>query len=253
MARTSHLHSGAGLLAATAAVLVLGVGVVQRPAAPSRIDSRLVAAAQDLARETTTTAAPVTTTAPPPETTTTTSAPPPPPPVPTTEPPASPTTVRRAAPATTTTAAAVPAGAQPGEDGPTYAMRLLREVVPAAWLARVPVHVEVIAGKTSWSSWGGLIQVGDWHLYSSEARARNVLAHEWGHQAAWRYGTDVVNGAPPAGFPYDGRIVEERWADCVAEALTGTSYPTSGLPRCPGDALSFTSAWLAAGPGTPLR
>jgi hypothetical protein len=136
---------------------------------------------------------------------------------------------------------------------PDYAMALLREVVPASWLAAVPARFEVIAGKTSWSSFGGLIQVGDWQLTSSVGRAKFTIAHEFGHQIAWKYGTDEYNGAGPAGFPYTGRIPEEMWADCVAQAFTGLSYPTSGLGACPGDSLAFTSAFLNAGPGTPLR
>jgi hypothetical protein len=136
---------------------------------------------------------------------------------------------------------------------PEYAMSIIQQVIPAAWLAAVPVHIDVIAGKTSWSSWGGLIEVGDWQLMSTVGRARFTLAHEWGHQAAWRYGTDAFNGAAPAGFPYAGPMPEEQWADCVAQALLGTSYPSGGLGACPSAALTFTAAWLHAGPGTPLR
>jgi hypothetical protein len=132
-------------------------------------------------------------------------------------------------------------------------MQLVRETIPARWLAAVPVSVHVIAGTTSWSNWSGLIEIGDWHLYSSEARARSTLAHEWGHQVAWHYGSDAYNGAPPTGFPYAGPTPEEQWADCVAQALTGTSYPSRGLGACPTAALGFTQQYLAAGPGTRLR
>jgi hypothetical protein len=128
-------------------------------------------------------------------------------------------------------------------------MDLLRRYVPAAWLAKVPVRITVIGGRTSWSSFDGLIEIDQWHL-SIEARAINTLVHEWGHHAAWRFGTDAYNGAPPAGFPYSGA---ERWADCVAEALTGTYYPTPGLGHCPSDGMAFVRSWIAAGPGTPLR
>ena len=206
-----------------------------------------------------TTVAP-TTTVPP---TTTTTAPPPPP----TTVPTPTTTTARPRTTTTTRATVLPAatahaaGPTPGPTAkdpaatatPAYAMQLLQGVVPAAWLAKVPAHIEVISGQTSWSSWGGLIQIGDWQLLSSVGRARFTLAHEWGHQAAWLYGTDVFDGAPPAGFPYNGPTPEEQWADCVAQALTGTSYPSVGLGRCPSDALAFTGRWLVAGPGTPLR
>src|SRR5688572_14948801 len=89
-----------------------------------------------------------------------------------------------ASPVTTAPVAAAPAGGATAE----YAMALLGEVIPARWLAALPVHVNVIGGKTSWSSWGGLIEIGDWHLTSSVDRAKSVLAHEWGHQVAWHYG-----------------------------------------------------------------
>jgi hypothetical protein len=218
----------------------------------------------------TTTAAPTTTTTVAPTTTdpaTTTTAPP----APTTVAPAPTTTAAPAAPRTTTTRAPrapKPAAARPAPApapapaaAPTapsatsdYAMSLLRQVVPSSWLNVVPVHFEIIAGKTSWSSFGGLIEVGDWQLTSSVGRARFTLAHEWGHQLAWGYGTDEFNGAAPAGFPYNGRIPEEQWADCVAQALTGTSYPSGGLGACPGDALAFARQFLNAGPpGPPLR
>jgi hypothetical protein len=248
MRSPTHLHSSSTLLLATVSLLLAGVGVVQaqQPSAVPRGQSERLAAVTQLM----TLPAP----APPAPTTTTTTAPPPPPPTTTTTVPVTvpPTTPKPRA--TTTTAAPTPvAAAAPVApvDGPAYAMGLVQQVVPATWLAKVPVHIQIIAGKTSWSSWGGLIEIDEWHLFkSSVAHAQNTLAHEWGHQVAWLYGTDVYNGAPPAGFPASGA---EQWADCVAEALTGTSYPSSGLGRCPAAALSFTSSFLAAGPGTPLR
>ena len=140
----------------------------------------------------TTTTAPVTTTTTAPPTTTTS-------PPPTTAPPAPTTTAPR--PVTTTappvTVAPAPASVvnEPAPAAPSatpaYAMSLIQQVVPARWLVAVPVHFQVIPGNTSWSSWGGLIEIGDWHLTSSVSRARNVLAHEWGHQVAWLYGTDA--------------------------------------------------------------
>jgi len=80
-----------------------------------------------------------------------------------------------------------------------------------------------------------------------------TLAHEFGHLIAWHYGTDAFNGAGPAGFPYSGQLPEEMWADCVATAFTGTSFPTRPLSGCPSDALAFTSRFLASGPGPRLR
>jgi len=133
-------------------------------------------------------------------------------------------------------------------DAVGYAMSLVRAVVPARWLAAVPVQISVIPGNTSWSSYGGLIELGDWHLFDKESRARFTIAHEWGHQAAWVFGPDTYDGEPPRGFPYGGPDPAEQWADCVGQALTGYSYPSHGLGGCSGDALSFTSGWLAAGP-----
>lgn len=246
----THLHSSSSLLLVTVAILLAGVGVVQAqqaPPVPSNQVERLAAVTELM------TTPPPTAPAP---TTTTTAAPPPPPPTTTTTVPVPatvPVTTPRPRVTTTTTppTTVAPAASAAPVDGPAYAMDLVRQVVPANWLAKVPVHIQVIAGTTSWSSWGGLIEIDEWHLFkATTAHAENTLAHEWGHQVAWRYGTDVYNGAPPAGFPSSGA---EQWADCVAEALTGTSHPSSGLGRCPSDALSFTSAFLAAGPGTPLR
>jgi hypothetical protein len=202
---------------------------------------------------TTTVAAPVTTTTSPPPATTV--APAPSTTVAPVAPVAPPTTAPRAPRAPTTTTAPAPAPAAAAAPAvsasPDYAQNLLGQVVPGSWLSAVPVHFEIIAGKTSWSSFGGLIEVGDWQLTSSVGRAKFTLAHEWGHQLAWKYGTDAYNGAGPAGFPYNGPIPEEQWADCVGQALTGTSYPSGGLHGCPSDSLAFTSQFLSAGPPGP--
>lgn len=177
-------------------------------------------------------------------TTTTTQSEPSPPPTAGVPAPAS-ASASRSAPASVSRSGA---GAGTGDDK-AYAMALLREVVPAIWLEAVMVRVEVIPGRTSWSYQGGLIEIGAWQLNSSERRARNTLAHEWGHQAAWKYGTDDYNGAPPAGFPYSGRKGEEMWSDSVGEVLTGVVNPTGGLPPCSTQAQSFTHEFLDAGPG----
>jgi hypothetical protein len=244
MRSPSHLHSSTSLLLVTVALLLGGVGVVQAQQAPP-----ITRAQQERLDEVRSIMEATPPTAPAPTTTTTTA--PPPPPTTTPVPVTVPVTAPRPVPKPTTTTTTAPA---PPVDSKAYAMDLVRRVVPAAWLAQVPVRIEVIGGKTSWSSWGGLIQIDDWHLLrSTVAHAENTLAHEWGHQAAWRYGTDVYNGAPPAGFPYSGPSPQEQWADCVAEVLTGSSYPSAGLGRCPSAAVSFASSWIAAGPGTPLR
>jgi hypothetical protein len=228
------------------ALVLAALAVVRHPSTP------MAAASHEAAAVPTPwwppmTSAPTTTVAAAP--TTTVPAPPPPPvttPPPTAAPPPAPSTTTAPVPppVTTTVAAAAPSPSDPV----AYAMSLVRAVVPARWLAAVPVQVEVIPGQTSWSSWGGLIEIGDWHLFHTESRARFTLAHEWGHQAAWAFGPDTYDGEPPRGFPYRGAAPEEQWGDCVGEVLTGSSYPSSGLGGCPSDARSFTAAWLAAGP-----
>jgi hypothetical protein len=241
------LAAGVGVVHARTPEPVAAVGPAAVSVSVSEADE--IAAARELrasAHRSTTTAAP-TTTLPP----TTTTAPPPP----ATTPPAPATTAAPRATATTAapSAAPTPPPAAPAPDGPSYAMDLVRSIVPPRWLAALPVSVRVIGGKTSWSNWNGLIEISDWHLFHAVDRARNTLAHEWGHQVAWHYGTDAYEGAPPAGFPYRGRTPEEQWADCVAEVLTGTVYPSSGLGACPSDALAYTRAFLDAGPGPKLR
>jgi hypothetical protein len=246
MRAPSHLHNSAGLFLATVLLLLGGVGVVSAQQGPSRpaevapapviedpVAEHVRVGRPTIAPPTTTTLAPTTTTT-----------------VAVTVPPTTPTT---AAPRRVTTPTAPPVAVAPPTDGPTYAMGLLREVIPARWLAVLPVTIAVIPGTTSWSSWDGLIQIGDWHLFHAVDRAKNTLAHEWAHQVAWHYGTDAYNGAPPAGFPYAGPSPQEQFADCVAQALTGTVYPSAGLGACPADALTFTQQFLGAGPGPRLR
>ncbi len=229
-----------------ASLLVSGVALGRWAPDPHRETALVTAPHPTLPDPLPTLPDPLPTPPPAPSTTTTTTAPPPPPTVaPTTTAPA------RRAPAPAPVAAPVtvapppmsePAAPAPAGDATAYAMELVRSVVPGRWLAAVPVYVEVIPGNTSWSSYGGLIEIGDWHLFDSEARARFVLAHEWGHQAAWRFGPDTYDGQPPAGFPGDGSSPEEQWADCVAEVLTGMSG------GCPTAGFAFTARWIAAGP-----
>ncbi len=240
------LGSWIATLAVVATAGVIGRGPEQEPA--TIVHS---AAPTTTMLPTTPATVPLSSTLGPATTSTTTASvpptPPAPPPPPITAPAPPPTT-----PPTTMAPVSIVDEPAPAAD-PADALALLQQVVPPRWLAAVPVRIVVIPGNTSWSSWGGLIELGDWHLTSSAARARNVLAHEWGHQVAWLYGTDSYNGAPPAGFPYQGRTPEEQWADCVAEALTGTSNPTGGLGPCPGDALAFTASFFGRAPGPRLR
>jgi hypothetical protein len=192
---------------------------------------------------TTTTLPPPTTTVPPttvPPTTLPPAPPPPPPPTTVAAPRTPPTT--RVQPTPTTAPAPAPSG-----DLAAFAAGVLQEMVPAAWLAAVPARISVIDGDTSWAYDDGTIDMAVTHL-ASPSIARFTVAHEWGHLVAWKYGTNAYNGAAPAGFPYSGSQPAEMWADCVGVAISGVSQHSHGLPGCPGDALSFTSSWFAAGP-----
>ncbi len=125
--------------------------------------------------------------------------------------------------------------------------------VPAAWRGAIPVRFELIGGATSWASPDGTIQVSDYHASAGEDLLRSVLAHEYGHLIAFRYGSQRYNGAAPEGWPAYSDRPEEAWADCVAQAMTGIVDPSHGLPPCAGSSLSWTSTWLDAGPAAHPR
>ncbi|MDP1821427.1 MAG: hypothetical protein Q8K58_16230 [Acidimicrobiales bacterium] len=183
-------------------------------------------------------------------TTTVVPVPPPTAPAPlTTRPPEAapaPTTPSSPRPPSATPAAPPVPAASPG-DPQSYAQALLHEMVPARWLAVVPARISVIGGSTSWSHDDGTMDMALGHLADPDL-ARFTIAHEWAHLAAWKFGTNAYSGAPPAGFPYDGAMPEEMWADCIGIALSGVHQRSHGLPRCPGGALSFAGAWITAGP-----
>lgn len=178
-----------------------------------------------------TTVAPPTTSAP-----TTAPAPPPPPP----PPPPAPEPLPAPAP---------PAPAPAPVLSPAERVQAAFESsVPAAWRAAVPVRLVLIGGSTSWADHNGDIRVGSAHYNGSDAKLRAVLAHEFGHLIAFRYGSQAFNGAAPSGWPSYGSIPAEAWADCVSQAFTGVLDPSHGLPACSGSSLSWTVGWLAAGP-----
>jgi hypothetical protein len=153
---------------------------------------------------------------------------------------------------TTTTTTLVPVATEPAaeptaaDDDPiARAEAALAAVVPARWRSAVPVRFVIIAGSISRSHDDGLIEVATGHLDGPLPRLQFVLAHELGHQLAYRFGTGAYLGAGPAGFPAAGAHPEEYWADCVATAFTGTALEGHD---CAPDALAFTTAWLGAGP-----
>lgn len=161
--------------------------------------------------------------------TTVPSSPPPPPPPPTTAAPPSPTTVP----------------APP----PTDPLRATYErSVPAAWRAAIPVELVPTGGSTSWAYPNGRILVSSYHRNAGDRMLRNVLAHEFGHLIAFRFGSMRYNGAPPAGWPEPGYRPEEVWAKCVAKVFTGDDDHSFGMAPCGGEQLRWASAWLAAGP-----
>ena len=68
----------------------------------------------------------------------------------------------------------------------------------------MPARVEITEGRTSWAATDGTIRMSRYHVGGSWRHLRAVVAHEWGHGAAIRYGTQETLGAPPEGFPVGG-------------------------------------------------
>ena len=202
------------------------VGVVAPDAAP-------LFTSFDLPEPTTTT--PPTTAAP------TTTAPPPPP-----------------APATEFVEASEPilAGNGPGDPGTgdllARSEAALDATIPTPWRQAVVVQLSIISGPTSWSWPDGRIEVGSVHASGNWSKLEAVMDHEFGHQIAFRYGSQAENGAAPAGWPVSGSIPVETWADCVSETYTGYGLATGGGP-CAGESLAWTVDWLAAGPAAHPR
>ncbi|MFL6204211.1 MAG: hypothetical protein ACJ739_02580 [Acidimicrobiales bacterium] len=184
----------------------------------------------------------------PAEIATTTTLPPVRPTVPTTTvPPAPKVTARAAAPATPAPAQA-PSPPPPSQSPLQRVQAAFSASIPRAWQAAIPVRFEIISGVTSWGHPNGLIQIGTYHADGPSARLRMVVAHEFGHLIAFRYGSGAYNGAAPKGWPAYGSNPAEAWADCVSQAFTGVVDPSHGLPPCSGSSLSWTRQWLAEGP-----
>src|SRR3546814_6361383 len=60
----------------------------------------------------------------------------------------------------------------------------------------------------SWASSSGTIQVSQGHINAGPAIVRAVLAHEFSHLIAFRYGSQAFTGAAPQGWPsYSSRQI----------------------------------------------
>ncbi|MFP5322593.1 MAG: hypothetical protein ACLGIC_12220 [Acidimicrobiia bacterium] len=136
----------------------------------------------------------------------------------------------------------------PAESREQRIVRAYEAGVPAAWRQAISVRFEVIEGEWSWAHTNGLIQVARSHADGGFDTLTDLLAHEFGHLIAFRYGTGEYVGAPPEGWPAPSSRPEEAWADCVQRAFTGRVTSTHGQAPCDGEPLRWAAAWLAEGP-----
>ena len=127
--------------------------------------------------------------------------------------------------------------------------RAFATAVPDRWRSDIPIHFESGEGWTSWAYPGGRIVIGRQHAEARFELLVDVVAHEFGHQIAFRYGSGAYLGAPPTGWPSPDHHPAEAWADCVQTVFTGRSNPSHGLPACGGDRLAWAAEWLASLPG----
>lgn len=136
-----------------------------------------------------------------------------------------------------------------GSDPRARALAAYETAVPEAWRTAAPINLQLRGGSTSLSYQSGTVAVGTRQM-NTWRHALYVLAHEWGHQAAFQFGTGNYLGAPPIGFP--GRAIllrAEQFAECVAQSLVGYRWPNP-YPRCSDAALAWTVNWLSNGPPT---
>ena len=131
----------------------------------------------------------------------------------------------------------------------------LQSVVPAAWRNAIPSAraTRLISGKSSTSAYRQGIWVSRFHAAQPTSLLRHTMAHEFGHHIAFFYGSQVVYGAAPKGFP-QGVTSVETWADCVATALSGVDkHGTNVRKHCSKTGLRWTKAWLKKGPAAHPR
>jgi len=153
------------------------------------------------------------------------------------------TTVTTASPASAATASTARANSA------------LKAAVPAAWRKAIPDAraTRLISGKSTVSAYRGGIRVSRFHAAQSKRLLRHTMAHEFGHHIAFYYGSQVVYGAAPTGFP-QGVTSVETWADCVATAFTGVvQHGTNVTKHCSQKGLRWTKAWLKKGPAAHPR
>ncbi|WP_127506303.1 hypothetical protein [Actinoplanes solisilvae] len=126
----------------------------------------------------------------------------------------------------------------------------LQSVVPGAWRNAIPNAraTRLISGKSSTSAYRMGIWVSRFHAAKPAPLLRHTMAHEFGHHIAFYYGSQVVYGAAPTGFP-QGVTSVETWADCVASAFSGVDkHGTNVKKHCSRAGLRWTKAWLSKGP-----
>ena len=158
-----------------------------------------------------------------------------------------------AALAVTTVSMASPASAATASTA--RANSALQSAVPSVWRNAIPGAraTRLIAGTSSTSAYGKGIWVGRFHAAQSTPLLRHTMAHEFGHHIAFLYGSQVVYGAAPTGFP-QGVTSVETWADCVATAFTGVNqHGTNVKKHCSNAGLRWTKAWLKKGPAAHPR
>jgi len=153
----------------------------------------------------------------------------------------------------TTVSVASPASAATAST--SRANSALQSVVPAAWRNAIPGAraTRLISGKSSTSAYRNGIWVARFHAAQPTPLLRHTMAHEFGHHIAFYYGSQVIYGAAPRGFP-QGVTSVETWADCVAAALSGVDkHGTNVRKHCSRTGLRWTKAWLKKGPAAHPR
>ena len=153
----------------------------------------------------------------------------------------------------TTVSVASPAAAATAST--SRANSALKSVVPAAWRKAIPDAraTKLISGKSSTSAYRKGIWVSRFHAAQRKPLLRHTMAHEFGHHIAFYYGSQVIYGAAPTGFP-QGVTSVETWADCVAAALSGVDkHGTNVRKHCSRKGLRWTKAWLKKGPAAHPR
>lgn len=131
--------------------------------------------------------------------------------------------------------------------------RALVAGVPDVWRSAIVPRIEIVEGSTSWAHTNGTIQIARTHTEVRPEALADLVAHEFGHLIAFRYGSQAYAGAPPKGWPAPQHLPQEAWADCVQRAFTGRATGTHGQAPCEGPPLQWAAEWLAQGPSAHPR